>query len=78
MANRFGVYLTLSILEILFCSGVLAIPALVYAVMMNTAHKEGNTAQFVRYRNNSRAWLVAAFILGLLILTLYYFLLYDG
>jgi hypothetical protein len=77
VANRFGLYLTFAILEILFCGGLLAIPALVFAVRMNTAYQQGSTALYEQSRSASFKWLIAAGCIGLAVNILYAIFLFG-
>lgn len=67
LINNYTSYLVLGILEILFCGGLLGIPAIVYAGMMNTAYTQGNGTLYVHYRKVARVWLIVGLVLGLIV-----------
>lgn len=75
--NKFGLYLTLAILEVLFCGGVFAIPAIVYAAMMNTSYNSGNRFLYQRNRRTCRMWLIIALVIGIIANALYGFILFS-
>jgi len=63
--NNYHTYLVLSILSIIICGGVFAIPALVYANKMNTAFKFGNKEEYLKAKKLSLTWLIVAVCLGI-------------
>lgn len=77
-SSGFGVTLFLSIVAILFCGGLLAVPALVFAFPMNTAYKQRNVPLYYRYRRNSRIWLIVAVCVGIVVNIIYVTMLMNG
>ncbi|MDR2036049.1 MAG: CD225/dispanin family protein [Coriobacteriales bacterium] len=69
LANAYVKYLVLSILALLFCSWPFAIPAIVYAVSMNKAYKQGDVTRYLKARTVSRAWLIVSLCVGVVINT---------
>ncbi|MDR1089341.1 MAG: hypothetical protein LBL23_08760 [Coriobacteriales bacterium] len=77
VTNKFSLYFTLSILEILFCGGLIAVVPLVCATKMNSAYRQGNAALYERNRSLTFKWLVAAGCIGLVANIAYAFLLFG-
>ena len=78
LPNKFGLFLALSILSLVFCGCVFAIPALIYAIKMNTAFKQGDEALYAKRRKACTIWLVVAFLLGLIMNIAYIVYLTDN
>ncbi len=53
-------YLVLSILSLLFCGGVIAIPAIVFAAQVDSKLKAGDYNGAVESSRKARTWLVVA------------------
>ena len=53
-------YLVLSILSLLFCGGVLAIPAIVFAAQVDSKLKAGDYNGAVESSRKARTWLIVA------------------
>lgn len=64
-SNSFVVYVVLALIEFVLCNALLAIPAIVYSVKMNTAYTAGNLAQYLKYRKTARIWLVITLCVGI-------------
>ncbi len=71
-SNSFILYFVLAILEILFCGGPFAIPALIYAVLMNGAYGRGDGAGYTQMRKATRIWLIVAFCIGVVVYIAYF------
>jgi len=65
-ASNHTLFLVLSILSVLLCGGVFAIPALVFAIKMNSAHKIGDKMAYDKAKKNSLIWLIVAVCIGLI------------
>jgi len=69
--NNFVLFLILSIISFLFCGGLIAVPAFVSALQMNTAYKQGNGELYLKHKKSSRTWLIIAFCVGAVVNVLY-------
>ena len=58
-------YLVESILLLVFCGGVFAIPALVYACQVNSKQSMGDYYGAVKAANNAKTWCLVALCIGL-------------
>jgi len=54
---------------------VFAIPAIVFALKMNTAHKQGKMKKYQKAKKLSLIWLIVAVCLGIISTILYFLLL---
>lgn len=66
--DRSTMYIVLSILEILFCGGLIAIIPLVFSVQYKTAFSNGDMVSAKAREKSARIWLIVALCVGIVAL----------
>lgn len=74
----FAMYLILSILEFFCCNQITAAISLVLTILANSAFQSGNYADYQSKLKGAKISLIIGLILGIVILTLYFFIIFLG
>lgn len=64
VSNKFSLFLTLSILELVLLGALLAIVPLVYSVMMNNSYKMGDIDTYLKQKKVAKIWLIVVLCVG--------------
>ena len=74
----FAMYLILSILEFFCCNQITAAISLVLTILANSAFQSGNYADYQSKLKGAKISLIVGLIIGIVILTLYFFIIFLG